>query len=66
MTQPAQTIHVTGINSSFGRLIVETLARQGHAVFVAAGVKGLWLGSCYKASNVDLPSGGSAFVRECL
>ncbi len=35
----AQTILVTGGNSGFGRLIVETLARQGHVVF--AGMRAL-------------------------
>lgn len=34
----AQTILVTGSNSGFGRLTVETLARQGHSVF--AGMRG--------------------------
>jgi NAD(P)-dependent dehydrogenase (short-subunit alcohol dehydrogenase family) len=33
MTQSAQTILVSGSNSGFGRLIVETLAHQGHIVF---------------------------------
>jgi NAD(P)-dependent dehydrogenase (short-subunit alcohol dehydrogenase family) len=33
-----QTILVTGSTSGFGRLIVETLARQGHSVF--AGMRG--------------------------
>jgi NAD(P)-dependent dehydrogenase (short-subunit alcohol dehydrogenase family) len=39
MTQPGQTVLVSGSNSGFGRLIVETLARQGHSVF--AGMREL-------------------------
>jgi NAD(P)-dependent dehydrogenase (short-subunit alcohol dehydrogenase family) len=39
MTHSAQTILVTGSNSGFGRLTVETLARQGHIVF--AGIREL-------------------------
>lgn len=35
----AQTILVTGSNSGFGRLIVETLARQGYTVF--AGIRAI-------------------------
>jgi NAD(P)-dependent dehydrogenase (short-subunit alcohol dehydrogenase family) len=31
-----QTILVTGSNSGFGRLIVETLARQAHCVLFTA------------------------------
>jgi NAD(P)-dependent dehydrogenase (short-subunit alcohol dehydrogenase family) len=34
MSTTIQTILVTGGNSGFGRLIVETLARQGANVFV--------------------------------
>ena len=34
MSTTRQTILVTGGNSGFGRLIVETLARQGAHVFV--------------------------------
>jgi NAD(P)-dependent dehydrogenase (short-subunit alcohol dehydrogenase family) len=34
MSTMIQTILVTGGNSGFGRLIVETLARQGANVFV--------------------------------
>ncbi|GHO92685.1 hypothetical protein KSF_027330 [Reticulibacter mediterranei] len=34
-----QTVLVTGSNSGFGRLVSETLARQGYTVF--AGMRGL-------------------------
>src|SRR5258708_1096914 len=33
MAHSAQTILVTGSNGGFGRLIVETLGRQGHIIF---------------------------------
>ena len=35
----AQTIFVTGSTSGFGRLMVETLARQGYTVF--AGMRAI-------------------------
>lgn len=46
----AQTILVTGSTSGFGRLTVETLARQGHTVF--AGMRGVTSKNSQAASEL--------------